>query len=186
MSYLKGDEELAWELQNKLNANPRRSATRSSAIPSNIRGLSQKKDTPSALRTLRKSKKAPPRTTEYAEPKLSPHDSGFSEISSTDEDQALSDFAPPSSSSSDSLQESSVISPSSPEEDAEEDIAEPSSPEVSILMMPLTHRCHICVCSLVYSGTFNNLHILGCSPEGEKALPLLCHQYYRRGGRCQV
>ncbi|OBT84393.1 hypothetical protein VE02_06741 [Pseudogymnoascus sp. 03VT05] len=96
-------------------------ATRTSTTPS----------TPSAPRTPRVSKKAPPKSSKYAEPRPSPHDSGFSEVASTDDEKTLSDFTPPSRSSSDSPQESSVISPSSPEEDAEEDIVEPSSPEVA-------------------------------------------------------
>jgi hypothetical protein len=128
MSYVEGDKQIARMLNNELNANRKRTATRTSATPS----------TPSAPRTPRVSKKPPPNNSKYAEPRPSPHDSGFSEVASTDDEQVLSDFTPPSSSSSDSPQESSVISPSSPEEDAEEDIVEPSSPEVSIHKPSLT------------------------------------------------
>lgn len=128
MSYIERDEEYARQLRSELNTNPKRAATRNSATTS----------TPSAPRTTRVSKKPPPNSSKYAEPRPSPHDSGFSEVASTDDEQVLSDFTPPSSSSSDSPQESSVTSPSSPEEDPEEDIVEPSSPEVSIHKSSLT------------------------------------------------
>ncbi|OAF58525.1 hypothetical protein VC83_04909 [Pseudogymnoascus destructans] len=139
MSYFEDDEEFARQLQKEMNNNPRRTATRASATPSNVRAPSRKKATPSTPRTPGVSKKPPPSSSKYAEPKPSPHDSGFSEVASTDDEQVLSDFTPPSSSSSDSPQESSVVSPSSTEEDAKEDIVEPSSPEVAFMRERKAH-----------------------------------------------
>ncbi|KFY29613.1 hypothetical protein V494_08611 [Pseudogymnoascus sp. VKM F-4513 (FW-928)] len=95
------------------------------------RATTQKRATPPAPRTPKQSKKPPPKSARSAEPNPSPHDSGFSEVSSTDDDKASSDFSPASSSSSDSPETSSIISSSSPEDDLEDDIVEPSSPEAA-------------------------------------------------------
>ncbi|OBT63755.1 hypothetical protein VE03_06947 [Pseudogymnoascus sp. 23342-1-I1] len=116
-------------------------ATRAHANPSDIRTPLKKKAAPSAPRTPGQPRKLLPKSTKSAEPNLSPHDSGFSEVASTDDSQEQSDFAPPSSSSSASRQASSIVSSSSPEEDAEDEIVEPSSPEVAPLRAR-KNNCH--------------------------------------------
>ncbi|KFY90370.1 hypothetical protein V498_06017 [Pseudogymnoascus sp. VKM F-4517 (FW-2822)] len=115
-------------------------ATRALANPSNIRTPTKKKSAPSASRPPGRPRKPLPKSNKSAEPRLSPHDSGFSEVASTDDGEEQSDFAPPSSSSSDSPQASSIVSLSSPEEDAEDDIVEPSSPEVVPQRVRKVHR----------------------------------------------
>ncbi|KFY32355.1 hypothetical protein V493_00282 [Pseudogymnoascus sp. VKM F-4281 (FW-2241)] len=178
MSHFDGDEEFARMIQHELNANPRRSTVKSSPTPSNVWTPSQTKATPSTTHAASQPKKTPPKNIKCAQTKLSPHDCGFSELSSTDEEQVLSEFTPPSNSSSDSPQASPIVSPPSPEPNAEDDIDEPSSPEVP----PQRLRKHRS--PLVTNITIKDADARTDPPMGPDLLALAqrawCHQFPER------